>query len=186
MTLLPVDLLMSEHRLIERMITLTQKEIERVTETREVNPNFIIVAVDFFRSYADRCHHGKEEGILFKGLSQKQLANTDDKMMRALILEHAYARKTVSSLESFKESYVTGNIEASKNILQLMKELVEFYPVHIKKEDTQFFYPSMSYFTPQEQEEMLREFLDFDRNFIHKKYQQIINTLERAPTSNEK
>jgi len=181
MSSLPVDLLVEEHRLIERMIVLAKKEIDRVTKTLNLNPRFIVVTVDFLRSYADKCHHGKEEGILFKGLSRKQLSSDDDRIMRELELEHAYARRTVNNLESLKDSYVAGNVEASKEILQLMTQLVEFYPIHIKKEDEQFFYPSMKYFTAQEQKDMINEFEEFDRNFIHKKYQQIVSTIETVP-----
>jgi hemerythrin-like domain-containing protein len=53
-----------------------------------VEPNFIVAAVDFFRTYADRYHLGKEEGILFKGLSNRNLSDVDRKMMLELTLEH--------------------------------------------------------------------------------------------------
>ena len=36
-----------------------------------VDPVFIDTAVDFIHTYADRCHHGKEEDILFKALAAK-------------------------------------------------------------------------------------------------------------------
>ncbi len=52
--------LMIEHRLIERMIALIKKEIQRLQESSTVNPVFIDTAVDFIRTYADRTHHGKE------------------------------------------------------------------------------------------------------------------------------
>jgi hemerythrin-like domain-containing protein len=71
--LLPVDLLMQEHRTIERMITLIKNEMARISETGKVNPNLIDVTIDFIRTYADHCHHGKEEGILFRELSKNGL-----------------------------------------------------------------------------------------------------------------
>jgi len=64
--MLPIDALMQEHRLIERMISQMNKELLRMKETNEVNSAFIDVVVDFIRVYADRCHHGKEEGVLFR------------------------------------------------------------------------------------------------------------------------
>jgi hemerythrin-like domain-containing protein len=67
--MLPVEVLISEHRLIEQMISLLEKEIKRIEASEKVEPKFIFVLVDFLRNYADRYHHGKEEGILFKGLS---------------------------------------------------------------------------------------------------------------------
>ena len=183
--MLPVEILIDEHRLIERFVKLLKKEMEKMIETQKVEPNFIVVAVDFFRTYADRYHHGKEEGILFKGLSQKKLSATDDKMMLELIMEHAYARRTVNNLESLKETYLAGKVDTLKDILQLLKALVELYPAHIEKEDKHFFFPSMEYFTQLEQEEMLNKFVEFNRDFTSKKYQQVITTLETKPNSKQ-
>lgn len=181
--MLPVEILINEHRLIERFVKLVKKEMEKIVETQKVEPNFIVVAVDFFRTYADRYHHGKEEGILFKGLSQKKLSDTDQKIMLELTMEHAYARRTVRNLESSKEAYLAGKADALKGILQLLKALVELYPMHIEKEDKHFFLPSMTYFTKLEQEEMLNKFMDFNRDFTDKKYQQIVTTLEPDPNN---
>jgi hemerythrin-like domain-containing protein len=179
--LLPVEILIDEHRLIERFVKLIKKKMEKIIENQKVETNFIVVAVDFFRTYADRYHHGKEEGILFKGLSQKKLSATDDKMMLELIMEHAYARRTVNNLESLKETYLAGKVDTLKDILQLLKALVELYPAHIEKEDEHFFFPSMKYFTQLEQEEMLNKFVEFNRDFTNKKYQQVIKMLDTEP-----
>lgn len=176
--MLPVEILIDEHRLIERFVKLIKKETEKIVETQEVEPNFIVVAVDFFRTYADKYHHGKEEGILFKGLSQKKLSETDYKMMHELIMEHAYARKTVGQLEVSKENYLTDKTNALKDVLQLLKALAELYPAHIEKEDKHFFYPSMEYFTQPEQENILNKFIQFDRDFTNRKYQQAVKMLE--------
>ena len=58
----PIGPLMWEHRLIERMIALLNREIERINVSNTVNTGFLMVAVDFIRTYADRTHHGKEDG----------------------------------------------------------------------------------------------------------------------------
>ena len=96
-------------------------------------------------------------------------------------MEHAYARRTVKNLESSKELYLAGKVDALKDILILLKALVELYPAHIEKEDKHFFLPSMEYFSLQEQEEMLNAFVEFDREFTNKKYQQVISTIETKP-----
>jgi len=90
----PVEILISEHRLIEQMVSLLEKEIEKTTSAGKVDPNFLVAVVDFFRTYADKYHHGKEEGILFKELSSKTSSDVDHKMMLELVMEHAFARKT--------------------------------------------------------------------------------------------
>ena len=179
MKILPVDALMKEHRLIERMISQMRKELITMKSKQDVNSTFINVVVDFVRVYADRCHHGKEEGVLFRELSGKQMTSEHAEMMRELINEHVYARKTTANLNEAKEMYVEGNEDARNDVWKLLNDLVEFYPKHIEKEDRRFFYPSMDYFSPQEQETMLDEFRDFDRKIIHEHYTKVLDELEK-------
>ncbi len=178
--MLPVEILINEHRLILYTVGVLKKEQQKIVDTRKVDADFIVTVVDFFRTYADRYHHGKEEGILFNGLSRRPLSDAHATMMRELILEHAFARKTVFSLEKMKESYVSGNAESLNGILESLNALIELYPRHIEKEDKQFFYPAMQYLTEKEQEEMLQKFQEYDRTFTDNRYKQIIEALEKG------
>jgi hemerythrin-like domain-containing protein len=180
--LLPVDALIWEHRTIERMILPMKKELSKMSDTKEVDSTFIDLAVDFIRNYADRCHHGKEEGILFRELGKKRLSNEHVVMMKELVREHVHARLTTRNLEKAKESYIGGNPESLKDVLKLLNDLSEFYPKHIAKEDERFFYPCMKYFALQEQEAMLQEFWDFDRKLIHEKYSKVLDEMEKITT----
>ena len=132
---MPVDFLMQEHRIIERMIPPIKNELSKIKETKEVNPEFIDITIDFIRTYADHCHHGKEEGILFRELAKKKLAGEHDTIMKELINEHVYARTATSNLEKAKDNYVNGNTEARNDVWKFLNDLAEFYPKHIKKED---------------------------------------------------
>jgi len=171
--LLPIGLLMQEHRVIERMVPRLEEERRNITDLKHVDPVFIDTAVDFFRTYADRTHHGKEEDILFEELEKKQLTKDFKRVMNELIEEHRYARRTVQSLLKAKEKYVEGDEDAAAEILDDLGKLIELYPKHIEKEDKGFFYNAMDYFTEGEQDQMLERFLEFDRNMIHEKYRAI-------------
>ncbi len=70
--MLPVEILISEHRLILYTVSVLKKEQQKIAAAGKVDPNFIVAAVDFFRTYADRYHHGKEEGILFNALYKRK------------------------------------------------------------------------------------------------------------------
>ena len=84
----PIGSLMIEHRLIERMISLMDKEVERIEKNSVINQSFIDTALDFIQTYADRAHHGKEEEILFRDLSKKKLSDIDKRVMNELIQDH--------------------------------------------------------------------------------------------------
>ena len=177
--LLPIEALMNEHRLIERMIPPIRKELLKMEEIAAVDSKFVEIIVDFIRIYADRCHHGKEEGILFRQLRNKPISNEHAVMIRGLIEDHVYARKTTSNLEKANLRYVNGDVEAREDMGKFLNDLAEFYTKHIEKEDKLFFYPSMEYFSPREQEMMLQEFWDFDRRLVHENYSRVQDGLDR-------
>jgi len=170
----PIGPLMWEHRLIEQMVVLLRGEIDRITSKNTVNVILVEQAVDFFRTYADRTHHGKEEEILFRDLAQKTMSPEHRNIMDELVREHIHGRELVRKLVEAKDLYVNGYAEALPHIAREIKELVDFYPVHIEKEDSLFFFPCLDYFTQAEQERMLQEFRDFDRNMIHEKYRTVV------------
>jgi len=178
----PIGPLMREHRLIERMVNLLNEEIKQMDKTNKVNTEFLMVAIDFIRTYADRTHHGKEEDILFRELAKKRLSQEHQKTMKELIEEHVMARKITTSLANARNNYVKGEKESIKDILASLKELVNFYPAHIEKEDKHFFYPSLEYLSSQEQNDMLQEFWEFDRRLIHEKYENLVKEIETSKT----
>ena len=170
----PIGPLMWEHRLIEQMVVLLRGEIDRITSKKTVNVILVEQAVDFFRTYADRTHHGKEEEILFRDLARKKMSPEHRNIMDELVREHIHGRELVRKLVEAKDLYVNGYAEALPHIARELKELVDFYPGHIEKEDKRFFFPCLDYFTQAEQERMLQEFRDFDRNMIHEKYRTVV------------
>jgi len=172
----PIGPLMWEHRLIEQMVNLLRSEIDRITDRKTVNLILIEQAVDFFRIYADRTHHGKEEDILFRDLSEKKLSPEHRDIMNELIREHIRGRALVRKLVEARDIYINGYAEALPHIARELNELVEFYPKHIEKEDKRFFFPCLDYFTQAEQDRMLQEFRAFDRNMIHEKYRTVVET----------
>jgi hemerythrin-like domain-containing protein len=176
---------MIEHRLIERLIALMQRELTRMKDNiavdREfafVDPVFLDTAVDFMKTYADRCHHGKEEDILFKTLASKDLTPAHRQALEELLSDHAWARKTTASLVEAKNDYLLDREGALDDLLLHLEELVIFYPQHIEKEDKQFFLPCMAYFSREEKAQLLEQMAEFDRRMIHEKYQDIVERLE--------
>ena len=176
--MMPVGPLMIEHRLIERMIKLMDLEINNISKTNKANISFIDAAIDFIKTYADRCHHGKEEDILFRELKNKDVSSIHGKILDELVQEHVYARENTKILVDAKNKYLNGDQDAVNTVSAQLSKLVEFYPKHIAKEDKNFFIPCMGYFTRKEQDDMLDEFWEFDKKLIHEKYRKIIELYE--------
>lgn len=176
--MLPVGPLMVEHRLIERMIALLEREAKRIRATGKVDTDLVLTGIDFIRLYADRCHHGKEEDILFRELKQKPLSQEHRRVMEELEAEHIQGRKAVARLARVRERVLKAEASAARDLASLLEDLARFYPAHIEKEDRDFFLPCMDYFTEEERVRMLDEGREFDRSLLHTYYEGQLDSRE--------
>jgi len=172
--------LMIEHRLIERMIQVMKVLLADIETAKRVDPVQVDKIIHFIRSYADRCHHGKEEEILFRALSGKPLSPEDRRITAELVEDHKLGRKITASLLEANERYKRGDTVALSAIADGFRSLVEFYPRHIEKEDKHFFMPVMGYFSPEEKEAMIREGYEADSRLLQEEFAEVVKSLERG------
>jgi hemerythrin-like domain-containing protein len=161
---------MIEHSLIKKMVSLLVRERDRLKAGGKLDRDFNRAAVDFFRMYADRTHHGKEEQILFRELKKKDLSREHRGIIAKLESEHIKARERVAAL-------LAAGTEAEA--IACLADLAGLYPPHIAQEDKEFFLPVMDYFSDREKDDMLKEGQEFDRTVIHEKYQAVVGELEQ-------
>ncbi|MBM3246638.1 MAG: hemerythrin domain-containing protein [Candidatus Omnitrophica bacterium] len=179
--ILPVGPLMIEHRLIERMVALIEQESAKIREKGQVNIELANAAADFFKVYADLCHHGKEEDILFKELQVKPLSAGDKAMLEELKSDHVRARGLVGKLAASAKDIRSQQTKVKAGLIaEIMEDLSKLYRAHIRKEDKQFFIPVMKYFTKNEQDEMLSKFREFDMTLIHERYKSAVLQYEQG------
>jgi hemerythrin-like domain-containing protein len=183
LTMMPIGPLMIEHRVIERMIDVMQEKLKIFEKEKKLDPEFLEMAIDFIRTYADRCHHGKEEDILFRELGIKQLKDEHRHTMEELVEDHRWGRKMTTRLVEANKRYMQGNTDVISTVIECIRSLIQFYPKHIEKEDKHFFIPCMDYFSEAEQQAIVREEWEFDRTLIHEKYRSIVITAEKELTS---
>ena len=173
-------LLMIEHRLIEGMLSVVKKVLSNIESEQKVDPLFVDKAVDFIRVYADQTHHGKEEDIFFRELKKRSMSGDDQRIMNELIEEHAIGRRTTKALVEANTRYRNGDDTALVDISANLRTLIDFYPKHIVKEDKTFFPSARAYFTDEEDQALVAEFLAFDQKMIHEKYKSEIEAFEKA------
>jgi hemerythrin-like domain-containing protein len=160
------------------MIKVMNRELLRAEKEQKIDPRFIETATDFIRAYADRCHHGKEEDILFRELKKKKIAAEHQTIMEELIEEHKRGRQVTGRLVEANSRYGKGDVSALSEVFECIRTLVGFYPNHIEKEDKRFFLPIMGYFSKEEKEAMLNEGYRFDADLLHEEYQKTVQEEE--------
>ncbi len=170
--------LMIEHRLIERMLEQINKEALRAAEVLRIDATFVDRAVDFIRWYADKTHHGKEEAILFREVAKKDISSAHRALLKELLEDHDFGRRTTGEPLKAKEMYLQGSPEALGTLLDKCGILINFYHDHIRKEDEIFYPACMHYLSEEEKEPLFQEFQEADRKMIHAKYGALVEALE--------
>lgn len=129
----------AEHRVIERVLLALE-----LAAGQEVASAFYRQALRFLTQYADRCHHGKEEDLLFPVLEARGLpCEGPTSVMRE---EHDVGRGHLRSLAQALEAQdLAGLRDTSLAYVALMRD-------HIYKEDELLFPMAQSVLRPDDDE----------------------------------
>ena len=131
----PTQDLFEEHGGIILMLKIMGKVAERLKKGEEVKREHLNKIVEFLRNFADKCHHGKEEGILFPEIAKNKF---NVQMIYEFLGEHKSGRDYIRGIAEGLKDYETGNPEAY-HIAKNMTGYIQLLNHHIQEENTKLF-----------------------------------------------
>lgn len=143
------------------MLSIMKKVAARLQEGKPVEHEHLAKIIDFFQNFADTCHHGKEENILFPELL-KNTANIH--AINELLGEHKSGRDFIRGIAESFEHYEAGNSDAF-HIAVNARGYTNLLTEHIKKE-TPLFLAADKQLPLAVQNEMQERFAELERNVI--------------------
>jgi len=176
----PTKILSDEHRVIERVLDALQ----RLTAV-PVNPSLEQwrKALEFFRHFADQCHHFKEEKVLFPALEEHGIPR-EGGPIGMMLAEHEEGRGHVRSMIDAMERVAQGNGAASTTLMDHARAYVTLLREHIQKEDDILFRMADEVIPEDEQRRILKDFENHEAEEMgagaHEKYLGIARELEGA------
>ncbi len=153
----PTDILKEEHRAIERMLTVLETTVQRMESGDNISPQIIRDAISFIQQFADRCHHGKEETILFSAMEQKGFSR-EFGPLAVMLSEHDQGRSYVRGMLDALEEHESKKSEAMPRLAHNARSFVQLLREHIMKEDNVLFVMADQQFTESEQAFLSQEF----------------------------
>lgn len=126
--------LRDEHQLILKVLDAFEADISRAREENHISQGVFEKYIEFFRGFADRCHHGKEEGRLFPCLQRCGMPG-DCGPIAVMLEEHRQGRFHVSSMADALPVAATGNPAATDAFLRHAFAFLQLLRSHIGKED---------------------------------------------------
>ena len=132
------EVLMEEHRVIERVLASLTLLCDRLEEGGEFQPAIFLDAADIMKRFADGCHHCKEEGVLFPAMEQSGVARQGGPI-GIMLAEHEEGRRLTSAMREAAEKLVAGDASAKPEVLRHARSYVALLEQHIQKEDSILF-----------------------------------------------
>ncbi|KXA94690.1 hypothetical protein AKJ65_03715 [candidate division MSBL1 archaeon SCGC-AAA259E19] len=170
-----------EHRVIEEALNILDRISGRLENDRNVDPEIIRKTLDFLRTFADKCHHGKEQDLLFAALEIKGMSRKESPI-GLLVREHEIARNYIQNMERALKDYKMGDETADKDIVQNACMYIELLRQHIDKEDDLLYPMAEKNLSNTEKKEILDAYDRFESEIIgegvHERYHQMIEDLK--------
>lgn len=159
----PTEILMSEHRVIEVVLACLDKMADHAFHTGKVDVASARDAVSFLRTFADQCHHGKEEARFFPAMERCGLP-ADAGPTAVMRQEHEMGRGHVRRMEAAAAEYEKGAASAADRFAFEARGFVELLRDHIAKEDQVLFPMADRMLSPAAQAELLGDFGHFEEH----------------------
>ena len=176
----PTEELMEEHRVIEKMLGVMSKAADRLERSEQVEASMFADAADFLRNFADMCHHGKEEKLLFKKMVERGMPSGSGPIA-VLLHEHEDGRAHVRAISKLAEKPLDGYVV--KELANHTRSYVELLSQHIQKEDKVLYPIADELLTKADQKELQVGFEEVEEKImgpgVHEKYHKMIEDFEK-------
>lgn len=162
----PIKVLYDEHDIISTVIEAARNSSALLGQDEARYEQTVRRMIDFFRNYADKFHHHKEEEILFPEMCKRN-EMLQSGVIQEMLEHHTEFREMIASIESFldKKNYM----RASQQLNIYCEALLD----HIAVENDEVFQMAESLFTPNELDGMYFRFSDCDKDLGESKKQEL-------------
>lgn len=175
------QILEDEHLVIVKVVSAASLLADRLETGQTIDVQMLQGTVEFMRIFADKCHHGKEEDLLFPLLGEKGIP-LQGCPIGALIMEHGMGRKLVKELADGAENYRKDELEGKQAVITALRGIADLYPSHIWKEDYLLFPLANKVLIPEEQQALCQQFQQVEETIgqdNHRRLQSFAECLEQ-------
>ncbi|AIY85665.1 MULTISPECIES: hemerythrin domain-containing protein [unclassified Thermotoga] len=176
------DVLKEEHRAIETMLNVLEKICNKLEVGEKINVDHLEQILEFIRIFVDKCHHGKEEDLLFPAMERAGVPK-EGGPIGTMLYEHEIGRNYVDKLSHGIDEYKKGNNESVKEIVENARNYISLLREHINKEDNILYVIADTHLSPEKQKELLNRFERLEEERIgigrHEELHKVLQFLSR-------
>ncbi len=173
----PTEELKEEHEAIKLMLQILEAIIKKIERREDVPEEHLEKVLDFIKVFADKCHHGKEEDLLFPVMEQAGVPG-EEGPIGAMLAEHdtgrSYVRRMGKAVSGKKHRKFAENARAYTQLLEQ----------HIEKENNILYPMADARLSEHKQEELLKGFEKIEKERVgegkHEEFHELLHRLKEV------
>ncbi len=175
--------LKNEHEGIKLMLNIMDEICNRLEAGKKVSTKDIDSIIEFIKTFADKCHHAKEEDLLFPAMEEAGIPR-EEGPIAVMLMEHDQGRGYVKGLGEAAAKYKDGNQKAAGRIIENARNYINLLTQHIDKEENILYNIADMHISEKKQKELLKRFDKIEIERIgkgkHEKFHKLLQSLKKA------
>lgn len=177
----PTEILIKEHDAISTMLKIIKAVSEKVENNGNVEPEHLSQIVEFIQVFADKCHHGKEENLLFKSMAKAGMPEKGGPIA-VMLSEHETGRQFVRKMDAAASAFSNGDRSAADQFIKNARGYVSLLSGHIQKENNILFPMADKVIPGEEQNRLIDDFEKVEAEIIgqgtHERFHDLLDRLK--------
>ena len=135
----PIEELINEHEAVRLSLRVLGNIAEDIGKSKRiVHKDDLSAILDFFRVFVDRCHHGKEERLLFPALEALGVGH-DGGPIGVMLSEHEKGRQYVAEMAAAITQARSETAAGASRFVKGARGFIDLLERHIQKENQVLF-----------------------------------------------
>lgn len=166
--------LLEEHEAILSALNILDRMVSGIEIDNEIDTADMNGFIDFLKEFADKCHHGKEEGLLFPAMVAAGVPESGGPI-GVMLQEHQEGRRLIRQMVDALSGATDpeSQTEAARSYIFLLRN-------HIQKENMVLFPMADQVLNEKQLEELYKGFVEHEENVIgHGRHEALHAVLEK-------
>lgn len=177
-----INELLAEHEAVRITLKILKRIGQEIDKTGKIsNPEHLEQLFDFFSTFVDRCHHSKEEELLFPALEEVGVSR-EGGPVGVMLKEHQQGRDLVAKMKTAIDQYLNGDNDAVQRFQQHANDYTTLLDFHIDKENNVLFPMALKHLPESKLAELKKGFDRIETDKIgtgkHDALHKMLNSLE--------
>ncbi|MEK7142794.1 MAG: hemerythrin domain-containing protein [Patescibacteria group bacterium] len=168
----PTEQLRNEHQAVLLALDILEKICQKLEAGEKLAPKHQEEILEFIKIFIDKCHHGKEEGLLFPAMEKVGIPK-EQGPIGMMIKEHDMGREFVRGMSE--------NISNPEKFIGNARGYIELLRQHIEKENNILYEMADMHISQTKNNELLKEFNKLELERIgpgkHEEFHQMLEKL---------